>query len=57
MIYKDVLTKAVERIKGYCLKQVGCDKCRFNSDFGCALRETIPADWELLGNAKEKEDG
>lgn len=54
MIYKNVLVKAIERIKGYCLKQVGCSRCRFSIDGECVLYHKIPADWELPDKKKEK---
>lgn len=54
MLYKNVLDKAVERIKGYCLKLVGCEGCRFETENGCMFKQSIPADWELSDKKKEK---
>lgn len=48
MKYKSVLELAFYRLKGYCEKRVGCDKCRFSDGDGCILASgMIPADWEL----------
>lgn len=48
---KDRVDKAVETLRGFCLKRVACDGCRFNDEaYGCLLirnGQTIPADWEV----------
>lgn len=43
------IKKAVEIIKGYCGKQIKCEKCRFFiAETGlCQLNEFIPVEWEL----------
>jgi len=51
---KDRVYKAVERIKGYCMKQKHCDKCRFYMIDKCSLIEGgIPCDWEIPQKPKE----
>lgn len=41
-----IIWEAFERIKGYCLKQIKCDNCRFYSQDGCILTQ-LPCNWEM----------
>lgn len=47
MKYKDRVDKAVEIIKGYCLKHTNCEKCRFRGENGYCMFEggDVPCDW------------
>lgn len=47
-----VVDKAFRRLKGFCEKQVNCEKCRFDNYGDCAL-EAIPANWEMPVKKKE----
>ena len=43
------IKKALQTIKGYCEKHLGCRRCPL-SDYGqslCPVNEDIPADWDV----------
>lgn len=43
----DPIDRAFERIKGYCAKVIGCEKCRFYKDGCCMFQQSDipPCDW------------
>ena len=41
------LQKAIETLKGYCDKQISCEKCKFTTDVGCFFVNCVcPCDWD-----------
>lgn len=42
------IEKAIDTLKGYCLKHATCDNCRFKIDNDCFFeRNTMPCDWDF----------
>ncbi len=49
--------KAMEYIKGYCTKHIGCKEgCKFYDDESdtCIIQSSVPADWELKNKGGHK---
>lgn len=46
---KSKLEKSIEYIKGYCNKQVTCEKCILKSSGTgfCKLEDKFPCDWDI----------
>ena len=50
---KSKLEKAMEYIRGYCIKHSSCEDCKLNSDEldGCCIKK-IPCDWKTPSEMK-----
>ena len=41
------IRKALQTIKGCCIKHTSCDRCPLQGELYCLLEEEIPADWDV----------
>ena len=48
---KSKLEKAIEYIRGYCIKHSRCEDCKFDSDDGCFIKK-MPCDWKTPSEMK-----